>query len=87
MANHITRYHAMLVGVTTSVNLPNNAVAVAYFLAVTAGTISLTTKDGTVKLSAFPVTAGQSVPLLMICGPDAVFATAGGASGTLTYDS
>lgn len=87
MANHISRYHALIVPVTASVTLPNNTVAVAYFLAVTAGTITLATADGTAKLSAFPVTAGQSVPILAICGANAVFTTAGGASGTLTYDS
>lgn len=85
--NTIARYHALLVPVTTAVPLPNNAIAVGSFLAVTAGTISLQVKDGSYKLNAFPVAAGQVVALHMLCGNDAVFTSAGGASGTLTYDS
>lgn len=81
------RYYGLIVPVTTAVTLPNNTVAVASFFAVTAGTITLAAADGTAKLTAFPVTAGQYVPLNIICGPSAVFTTAGGASGTLTYDS
>lgn len=87
MAQFVTRYHALIVPITNSVLLPNNCIAVGSFLAVTAGTISLVTADGTAKLTAFPVTAGQVVPMHLICGPNSTFSTAGGASGTLTYDS
>lgn len=54
------------------------------FLAITAGTITVTEASGVVELNAFPVAAGQYVPLVMLLNaPGATFTCAGGASGTL----
>ena len=87
MANHVNRYQGMLIPVTTAVLLPNNAIAVGSFLATTAGTISLQKADGSYKIQGFPVAAGQVVTMNCLCDIGAIFTTAGGASGTLTYDS
>lgn len=57
--------------------------AVAGFLAVTAGTITITRRDGVVALSGFPVASGVYYPIPIDIGPEAVIALAGGASGTL----
>ena len=54
------------------------------FLAVTAGTITLTDLNGVVEVNAFPVAAGQYVPLPILLNTiGGVFTCAGGASGTL----
>lgn len=87
MANVFQRYHAMLAPVDTATKLPNNCFGLGTFIAVTAGTIAIAAVDGTVKLAPFPVTAGSVTPLYLIAGRDCVLTTAGGASGTITYDS
>lgn len=87
MANMFLRYHAMLAPVDTATKLPNNCVGIGTFIAVTAGTIAIATENGTVKLAPFPVTAGSVTNLNLIAGRDCVLTTAGGASGTITYDS
>ncbi len=54
------------------------------FIAVTAGTITVTAFNGTVVLNAFPVTAGGIYSLPMYLGLNGYTVTlAGGASGTL----
>lgn len=58
--------------------------AVAGFLAVTAGTITIARFGGSpVVLNAFPVTAGVYYPIPMDTGHESVVTLAGGASGTL----
>lgn len=56
------------------------------FLAKTAGTISITTNNGLTILDAFPVSAGQALPL-PFAFPDnsqgGTIVAAGGASGVL----
>jgi hypothetical protein len=56
---------------------------VAGFLAVTAGTITVTRSDGTVVLNAIPIAAGTYTPMPFYVGSGAVVTLAGGASGTL----
>jgi hypothetical protein len=79
------RYTPNPVGVdgTVTITGPN----VGHFLAVTAGTITLVDGNNVTLLNAFPVTAGQVVPLLYLITPVGVqtarFTCAGGASGTL----
>lgn len=77
------RYNPVVVGVDTTVKV--NSQAIGGFLAVTSGSITIVNGAGTTVLSAFPVTSGVYVPLVMYLGGPSVptFATAGGASGTL----
>lgn len=55
------------------------------FLATVSGTLTLTDKDGTVLVSAVPVTAGVYTPLPFIFtgSQGATVTLAGGAAGTL----
>lgn len=54
------------------------------FIAVTAGTITITDGLGSVELANFPVAAGSYNPLPMFLGNrGATITLAGGASGTL----
>lgn len=60
------------------------ASSVGGFLAKTSGTITLTAFDGTVIVSAVPVTAGFFTPMPFFIGPNGyTVVLAGGASGTL----
>lgn len=73
----------VVVGVTTTV--PFTGSAACTFMAVTAGTITITDANGTVLLNAFPVAAGSWLELDMFVGVNGgTITTAGGASGTLT---
>ena len=60
-------------------------VNVGGFLAVTAGTLTLTDIDGTVHVAAVPVAAGAYVPLPFVFNTPqgGTVQLAGGASGTL----
>jgi hypothetical protein len=55
------------------------------FLAITAGTLSLTAFDGTALIAAVPVSAGVYLPLpfLLPTSEGGTVVLAGGASGTL----
>lgn len=54
------------------------------FLATASGTLTITTRGGTVKINAVPVTAGIYTPFPMVVGADGGTITlAGGATGTL----
>lgn len=59
--------------------------AIAGFLAVTAGTITVTDANGDVLVNAAPLTAGAftRIPLLFNTSAGGVVALGGGASGTL----
>lgn len=80
----IQRTKPVQVGVNDSVSF--DGIGTDGFLPITSGTISITTLLGLVILPAFPVTAGNFVPLPFNF-PDgagrATFTTAGGASGVL----
>lgn len=61
-------------------------VAIAGFLPLTAGTITITDADGTVLVNAYPVVAGGPflwLPLLARTSAGLTVSLAGGASGTL----
>jgi hypothetical protein len=79
------RYTPTPVGVDATVTLTGPTIG--HFLAITAGTITLVDGNNVTLLNAFPVTAGQVVPLLYLITPlgtqAARFTCAGGASGTL----
>lgn len=77
-------YNPIVVDVNTTVKLTQNQLG--FFLALTAGTITIVNQLGTTILNAFPVTAGVYLPLPIAIGPSgdqASITTAGGASGTL----
>ena len=69
-------------GVNSTTILPG-ASTVDNFLAVTAGTLTLTNSAGVVVLNAFPVAAGSWTDLDFRLGPSFTVTLAGGASGTL----
>lgn len=75
------RYNPEVVGVSATIPLYSDAIG--GFLAKTAGTITVTSANGTVLVNAHPVTAGSWTPLPFYIGPGGTFTTAGGASGTL----
>ena len=80
----IQRTKPVQVGVNATVSFDGSGVD--GFLPYTSGTITVTTQSGLVVVNAFPVTAGQPVPL-PIAFPDnsqgGTVAAAGGASGIL----
>ena len=64
---------------------PFSAKGVSRFIAVTAGTITITSAEGVDLLSAYPVTAGSWHELNMfVSTTGGKITTAGGASGTAT---
>lgn len=64
---------------------PFSAKGVDRFLAVTAGTVTITSLSGVVKLNAYPVTAGSWHEFEMFVDINGgTITTAGGASGTAT---
>jgi hypothetical protein len=76
-------YNAKPMGVNASQNC---GASIAGFLAVTAGTLTVTDNDGTVLVAALPVAAGGPfvrIPLLSRTSAGCVVSLAGGASGTL----
>lgn len=78
------RYTPVPVGANASVNIYSQQIG--GFLAITAGTITIVDTAGTTVLNAFPVAAGQYVPLHMYIRNQrnfGTFTTAGGASGTV----
>lgn len=76
------QYKPVVVGVSTSVTV--TTAALAGFLAITAGTLTVVNASGTTVINAFPVTAGVYYPLPFVMnGNGATVTTAGGASGTL----
>lgn len=76
------RYQPAIVGVNSTYVI--NGQNLGGFLAVTAGTITVTTANGTAVLSAFPVSAGVYYPLPFFMGQTgSTLVTAGGASGTV----
>lgn len=76
------QYKPVDVGVDTTVSFHSNSIG--GFIAKTAGTVTVTTTKGTVLVNAFPVTAGNALPLPFRL-PDGeqtgTVTTAGGASG------
>jgi hypothetical protein len=87
---HVTkRYSPVVVGVNSTV-ISKSANAIGGFLAVTAGTITLSnnsvlqaTNESFTIISAMPVTAGTWYELPFITQGGYTFTTAGGASGVL----
>lgn len=85
MANKIIqRTKPIQVGVNATVAF--DGIGVDGFIPVTSGTISITTRSGLAIITAFPVTAGNPVPL-PFSFPDnsqgGTIVAAGGASGVL----
>jgi hypothetical protein len=81
-ANFKERYTPTVVAANATVAVTGSQTG--GFLAITAGTITLTDLDGNVELNAFPVAAGQYVPLPILLNTlGGTFTAAGGASGTL----
>ena len=80
----IQRTKPVQVGVDATVTFNGNGVD--GFLAKTAGTITITTSNGLVILDAFPVSAGQPLPI-PVGFPDnsqgGTIVAGGGASGVL----
>jgi hypothetical protein len=80
--NYKERYTANPMGVNATFTITGSQLG--GFLAVTAGTITVTDADGTVEVNAFPCAAGQYVPLpLLLNTIGGTVTLAGGASGTL----
>lgn len=76
------QYHAQVIPVDTTVQLEGRGIG--GFIAVTAGTLTVTYRDGSVALAAFPVAAGTSYKLPIYTGTNGYsVTTGGGASGTL----
>lgn len=83
MCNSPPRFDPITVGVNGTVTL-NRSICLGGFLCKTAGNLSITTAAGLVICTAFPVAAGQYLPLpFNLGGKNAVVVAAGGASGTL----
>lgn len=79
-----TKYTPVPLGVSATYVFPSGSpIAIEGFLAVTAGTITVTRRDGVVLINAFPVTAGQWYFMPFHVGHEATVVLAGGASGTL----
>lgn len=83
MSNYKERYTATPMAANATARF--NGSQLGGFLAVTAGTITITDDAGVVDLAAFPCAAGQYVPLpILVNTPTGGTVTlAGGASGTL----
>ena len=86
MSNITELYNPHPMGANATITV--NGMKVGAFLAITAGTLTITsTPGGTVLLNALPVAAGAYVPLHMHLkasgGIGATVTLAGGASGTL----
>lgn len=76
------RWHPTPVGVDATVDITQNEIG--GFLAVTAGTLTLTRADGSVIFTALPVTAGSWTFLPFYVGHQGgTLVAAGGASGVL----
>ena len=88
MSNIQERYKPTAMAANTSYQFPEGTpISLGGFIAVTAGTLTVTSANGTVLLNALPVTAGVYYPLVMYTGHRATVALAGGASGTLLVGS
>lgn len=81
------RYPSVALAVASTSLLPNNAIAVASFICVTAGTLTIIDSTGLVRLNAFPASAGVTYQLEMLIGLGGSVVLGTGCSGTLTYDS
>ena len=86
MSNITEIYNPHVLGANGSVVI--NGIKIGAFLAVTAGTLTITNSPGgTVLLNALPVAAGAYVPIHMNLksygGVGATVTLGGGASGTL----
>jgi len=77
------RYHPQAMAANTSLVL--TGAGIGGFVAVTAGTLTVTDPNGTVLVNAFPVAAGSvyGIPILTGVHGGAIVSLAGGASGTL----
>lgn len=78
------KYKAIEVGVNATEAFDGRIIG--GFIAKTAGTVTITAADGTVVVNAFPVTAGNTLPLPFILPNNqqgGTVTTAGGASGIL----
>lgn len=83
MSNYKERYTPTPMAANTTARF--NGSQLGGFLAITAGTITITDDASTVLLNAFPCAAGQYVPLPMVVNTitGGTVTLAGGASGTL----
>lgn len=76
------RFAPHTIAANSTINLTGDTVG--GFLCKTSGTITITKTDGTVVVSAHPVTAGVYTPIPFYIGTNGGTATtAGGASGVL----
>ena len=79
-----TKYTAVPMGVSSTYVFPSGSpIAIEGFLAVTSGTMTVSKRDGTVLINAFPVTGGQWYFMPFHVGHEGTVVLAGGASGTL----
>ena len=77
-------YKPVTIGVNSTVTFHSNLLG--FFMAKTAGTITITTQKGTVLVDAFPVALGVflRLPIVLPEGEQlGTITTAGGASGIL----
>lgn len=84
--NFKERYTPYPIGVNGTLTFGDSAVCqLGHFHAVTAGTITIVSQ-GTTLLNAFPVTAGQFLPIAWLLPGQggATITLAGGASGTIS---
>lgn len=78
------RYKPVPLGANATYLFPQGApTGLGGFIAVTAGTITVTNSSSVVLLNALPVSAGVYYPLPMYTGHNATVTLVGGASGTL----
>jgi hypothetical protein len=82
MSNYKERYTANPMAANATFSFTGSQLG--GFLAVTAGTITITDANGVAELTAFPCAAGQYVPLpILVNTLGGTVTLAGGASGTL----
>lgn len=71
----------------SSYNIPDSVQAIACFLCVTSGTITVVDQAGVTIINAMPVTAGvyHPMPFYLGSGISGTVTTAGGASGVVGF--
>lgn len=81
------RYKPVVIGANTTYKLPDGVQAIAGFLCVTAGTITVVNQKGVAVVNGLPVTAGiyYPMPFYLENGSGGSVTTSGGASGTLAF--
>lgn len=82
------RYKPIVIGANATYRLPDGTQAIAGFLCVTAGAITVVNQKGVTVVNGLPVTAGiyYPIPFYLETGSGGSVTTSGGASGTIAFN-